>query len=58
MDVPGRKICSNDTGNECSIIRPGGFGTNAYTKGMEELDGIGLNIPAGAYTMEIAVGYA
>jgi len=58
MDVPGCKICSGNTSNDCSIIRPGGFGTNAYTKGMEELDGIGLNIPAGAYTMEIAVGYS
>ncbi|KAK1829958.1 hypothetical protein QBC39DRAFT_310023 [Podospora conica] len=58
MDVPGCKICSNDTGNECSIIKPGGIGINAYTKGMEELDGIGLNIPAGSYTMEIAVGYS
>jgi len=58
MDVPGCKICSSDTGNECSIIRPGGFGTNAYTKGMEELDGIGLNIPAGGYSMDIAVGYS
>lgn len=58
MDVPGCKICSSDTGNDCSIIKPGGVGINAYTKGMEELDGIGLNIPAGGYTMNIAVGYS
>ena len=58
MDVPGCRICSSNTGNDCSIIKPGGFGINAYTKGMEELDGIGLNIPAGKYTMAIDVGYA
>lgn len=58
MDVPGCKICSSDTGNDCSIIKPGGVGINAYTKGMEELDGIGLNIPAGGYSMDIAVGYS
>ncbi|KAK3329958.1 hypothetical protein B0H66DRAFT_542439 [Apodospora peruviana] len=54
MDVPGCSVCSAGT---CSNIFPGGHGVNAYTKGMEELDGIGLNIPAGPYTMDVKVGF-
>jgi hypothetical protein len=40
-----------------STILPGGKGTNAYTKGMEALDGIGLNIPAGKTTIKVEVGH-
>jgi hypothetical protein len=54
MDVPGCSVCSQGT---CSDIFPGGRGVNAYTKGMEQLDGIGLNLNAGPYVMEIKVGY-
>lgn len=53
MDVPGCSVCE---GSVCSIIHPGGIGENAYTKGMEELDGIGLNIKPGPATMVIKVG--
>ncbi|KAK3393310.1 hypothetical protein B0H63DRAFT_15416 [Podospora didyma] len=53
MDVPGGSVCGHGT---CSTIYPGGRGVNAYTKGMEEVDGVGLNIPAGAVTLEIKVG--
>lgn len=56
MDVPGCQICGHDT---CSTILPGGFGTNAYTKGMEAEDGIGLNIKDGQQvTLNVKVGYA
>lgn len=53
MDVPGCSVCE---GGICSIIRKGGFGENAYTRGMEKLDGIGLNIKPGAATMVVKVG--
>ncbi|KAM7193405.1 hypothetical protein V8F33_007784 [Rhypophila sp. PSN 637] len=53
MDVPGCSVCE---GTVCSIIHPGGVGKNAYTKGMEKLDGIGLNIVPGPATMTIQVG--
>ncbi|EGZ76848.1 hypothetical protein NEUTE2DRAFT_142598 [Neurospora tetrasperma FGSC 2509] len=56
MDVPGCQICGHDT---CSTILPGGFGTNAYTKGMEAEDGVGLNIASGQQvTLNIKVGYS
>lgn len=55
MDVPGCQVCQ---GGICSTIFPGGKGENAYTKGMEALDGVGLNIPAGATTLDVKVGYS
>jgi len=54
MNVPGCRVCGHNT---CSTIWPGGKGENAYTKGMEALDGIGLNIPPGKVVLEIDVGY-
>ncbi|KAK3395350.1 hypothetical protein B0T20DRAFT_418510 [Sordaria brevicollis] len=55
MDVPGCQICGHGT---CSTILPGGFGDNAYTKGMEAEDGIGLNINKDQQvTLNIKVGY-
>jgi hypothetical protein len=54
MDVPG---CQMSQGGVDSTILPGGKGTNAYTKGMEALDGIGLNIPAGKTTIKVEVGH-
>ncbi|KAJ4388249.1 hypothetical protein N0V85_007754 [Neurospora sp. IMI 360204] len=56
MDVPGCQICGHGT---CSSILPGGAGTNAYTKGMEALDGIGLNLMADLQvTLNIDVGFS
>lgn len=55
MDVPG---CCMSQGGVDSIIRPGGIGENAYTKGMEELDGIGLNINIGATVIKVSVGFS
>lgn len=54
MDVPG---CRMAEGNVESIILAGGIGRNAYTKGMEELDGIGLNIVPGKHVIQVDVGY-
>ncbi|EGS18948.1 uncharacterized protein CTHT_0055620 [Thermochaetoides thermophila DSM 1495] len=55
MDVPG---CRMSHGGVNSDILPGGIGNNAYTKGMEELDGIGLNIVPGPCTIEVKVGFS
>ncbi|KAL2021397.1 hypothetical protein VTK56DRAFT_7262 [Thermocarpiscus australiensis] len=55
MDVPG---CRMSHGGVDSTILPGGQGTNAYTKGMEGADGVGLNIPAGKTTIEVKVGFS
>ena len=55
MDVPG---CRMSHGGIDSTILAGGHGTNAYTKGMEALDGIGLNIMPGKTLIEVIVGYA
>lgn len=55
MDVPG---CRMSHGGVDSTILPGGKGDNAYTKGMEALDGIGLNIPAGKTVIEVKVGFS
>ncbi len=55
MDVPG---CRMSYGGIDSTILAGGIGTNAYTKGMEALDGIGLNIKPGKTVIEVKVGYA
>lgn len=54
MHVPGCRVCE---GGVCSTILEGGAGDNAYTKGMEELDGIGLNIVPGKVKMLVDVGY-
>jgi hypothetical protein len=55
MDVPG---CRMSHGGIDSTILPGGHGTNAYTKGMEALDGIGLNIVPGKTVIEVKVGFS
>lgn len=55
MDVPG---CRMSEGGVHSTILPGGIGDNAYTKGMEELDGIGLNIMPGPTVIEVKVGFS
>jgi len=52
--VPGCRVCGHGT---CSTIWPGGKGENAYTIGMEALDGIGLNLPAGKVWLDVEVGF-
>ncbi|EAQ93028.1 hypothetical protein CHGG_01263 [Chaetomium globosum CBS 148.51] len=55
LDVPG---CRMSEGGVDSTILAGGIGDNAYTKGMEKLDGIGLNIVPGATVIKVYVGFA
>ncbi|KAK3936094.1 hypothetical protein QBC46DRAFT_395868 [Diplogelasinospora grovesii] len=55
LTVPGCQVCGHGT---CSTIYPGGQGENAYTKGLEAADGIGLNIAPGKVNMTIKVGYS
>ncbi|KAM5354212.1 hypothetical protein ACJ41O_000862 [Fusarium nematophilum] len=54
LDIPGLKVCGHGT---CSTIYPGGTGENAYLGGMEDLDGIGLNLPAGKARLTVTVDY-
>jgi hypothetical protein len=55
LDIPGLNVCGH--GN-CSTIYPGGEGKNAFLAGMEALDGLGLNLPAGEARLEVTVGYS
>jgi hypothetical protein len=55
MDIPGLNVCGHGT---CSTINPGGTGENAFLGGMEALDGLGLNLPAGEARLEVTVGYS
>jgi len=55
LDIPGLNVCGHGT---CSTINPGGTGENAFLGGMEALDGLGLNLPAGKVRLEVAVGYS
>lgn len=58
MHVPGCRVCVPSSGQKCSTILEGGIGDNAYTKGMEALDGIGLNLPPGQVLLQVEVGYS
>ncbi|KAF7544884.1 hypothetical protein G7Z17_g9607 [Cylindrodendrum hubeiense] len=51
--IPPLKVCGSGT---CSTILSGGDGTNAYLKGMEAADGVGLNLAAGKVRLTITVG--
>lgn len=56
-EVYGCRVC--DAGEEtCSTIFEDGTGINAYTKGTNDLDGVGLNIAPGNVTLFLDVGYA
>ncbi|RSM12706.1 hypothetical protein CDV31_006173 [Fusarium ambrosium] len=55
LDIPGLQVCGHGT---CSTIYPGGTGENAYLGGMEDLDGIGLNLPAGKVRLTVTVDYS
>jgi hypothetical protein len=55
LDVPG---CRMSEGGVDSTILAGGIGDNAYTKGMEKLDGIGLNIVPGRTVIKVYVGFS
>ncbi|KAJ4323112.1 hypothetical protein N0V84_004512 [Fusarium piperis] len=55
LDIPGMQVCGHGT---CSTIYPGGTGENAYLGGMEDLDGIGLNLPAGKARLTVTIAYS
>lgn len=57
MSVPGCQVCV-DGGGTCSAVLPGGVGINGYVKGMEAVDGTGINHPAGNLAMTVKVGYS
>lgn len=54
LTIPGLNVCGSGT---CSTILPGGTGTNAYLAGMEDADGVGLNLPAGKTSLQVTVAY-
>lgn len=54
MAVAAMSVCAD--GQPCSIIHDGGSGENAYTKGTNAEDGIGLNIPPGPVALKVTVG--
>ncbi len=56
MDVPGCQVCN--TAGTCSAVLPGGVGINGYVKGMEAVDGTGINQVPGPFTLNVKVGYS
>ncbi|KAK0656965.1 hypothetical protein B0T16DRAFT_400619 [Cercophora newfieldiana] len=58
MPFPGCRVCEPASDRKCSTILSNGQGDNAYTIGMEALDGIGLNLPPGPVFLKVEVGYA
>lgn len=55
LNIPGATLCHGST---CSVVNPGGTGHNAFLGGMEALDGLGLNIPAGNAHLVAHVNYS
>lgn len=53
--IPALKVCGGPD-NVCSTIFAGGEGKNAYTKGTNALDGIGLNLNPGPVALKVTVG--
>lgn len=49
------RVCGGPN-NVCSEIFSDGKGKNAYVKGMEAVDGVGLNIPPGNVRLAVTVG--
>jgi hypothetical protein len=55
--VYGCRVC--DAGEKtCSTIYDDGTGDNAFTKGTNDLDGLGLNIIPGPATLYVSIGFA
>ncbi|EFY85766.1 hypothetical protein J3459_006116 [Metarhizium acridum] len=52
--IPALSVCAD--GHECSTIKEGGEGKNAYTEGTNNLDGVGLNIAPGPINFKVTVG--
>ncbi|KAH7119186.1 allergen Asp F4-like protein [Dactylonectria macrodidyma] len=53
LETPALKVCSSGV---CSSINTNGTGENAYVKGTDGLDGVGLNLPPGRVHLTVAVG--
>ena len=51
---PGLKVCDSTV---CSIVNPGGTGTNSYLRGMEHADGVGLNLVPGPVYLTATIDY-
>ncbi|POR34751.1 Allergen Asp f 4 [Tolypocladium paradoxum] len=54
LTIQGLKVCAS---NICSTINAGGTGDNAYLAGMEDADGVGLNLPAGKVNLQVTIDY-
>lgn len=55
LNIPGMNVCHE---GQCSTIHPGGQGTNAYLAGMEDADGVGLNINSQKVRLDVTVNYS
>ncbi|KAJ3473239.1 hypothetical protein NLG97_g10428 [Lecanicillium saksenae] len=53
LNISPLKVCGQGI---CSTIYQGGAGDNAYVKGTDDLDGIGINAPKGKLALDITVG--
>ncbi|KAH8650790.1 hypothetical protein BGZ61DRAFT_375402 [Ilyonectria robusta] len=53
LETPALKVCGSGI---CSIINTDGTGENAYVKGIEAEDGVGLNLPPGNVHLTLTVG--
>lgn len=53
LPIPALKVCAQGT---CSTVNAGGSGTNAYLKGMNAEDGVGLNLNPGPVALTVTVG--
>ncbi|KAK7419445.1 hypothetical protein QQZ08_010863 [Neonectria magnoliae] len=53
LETPALNVCSSGM---CSTINTDGTGENAYIKGTEALDGVGLNLPPGKVYLTVTVG--
>ncbi|KAH7113576.1 hypothetical protein EDB81DRAFT_824572 [Dactylonectria macrodidyma] len=53
LETPALKVCGSGI---CSTINSDGSGENAYVKGMEAEDGVGLNLPPGEVHLTVTVG--
>ena len=54
LNIPGLKVCDSTV---CSIVNPGGTGTNSYLRGMEHADGVGLNLVPGPVYLTATIDY-
>ncbi|KFG78850.1 allergen Asp F4-like protein [Metarhizium anisopliae] len=51
--IPALSVCAE--GHKCSTIKEGGVGDNAYVKGTNALDGVGINVSPGPVNFKVTV---